>query len=332
MPLTSEQRMRAVIWSEEGISHREISRRLNCSHSTISRFLQNYAATNSIHRQPGSGRPPATSSSQDDTLINLSLRHRLRSSRQLRNDMENRGVAVSTSTVQRRLRAAGILSRIAVPRPLLGQPQREARLEFAIQHQLWTNAHFANVLFTDEAPFYVGSTGGRVWVHLRQGERPPEAQTMPRLRRPGPRIMVWGAIRRSGVGPLVRVNGNLTANRYLEILNEVIPQIQRNHNFVWMHDNAPAHRARIVQQYFAEHRIRLLPWPPYSPDLNPIENVWGYITQNVSRSHVSTPDQLWRRVQQFWAAISAEQCRHYIDSMPTRLEQVRLRKGGNTDY
>lgn len=332
MPLTPEQRIRAVIWSEDGISQREIARRLHCSHRTISAVLQNYAATGSVHRLPGSGRPSASSAAQDAALINLSLRHRLRSARQLRDNWQTRGVSVSTRTVQRRLRAAGLFARIAIPRPLLLEPQREARLQFAIRHQQWTNAHWANVLFTDEAPFYVGSSAGRIWVRVRQGERIQQAQTAPRLRRPGPHIMVWGAIRRSGVGPLIRINGTVTAAGYLIILNEAVPQIQRNRNFIWMQDNAPPHRAQTVQQFFAEHHITLLSWPPNSPDLNPIENVWGYITQNLPRSHITTPDQLWRRVQQFWSNIHSELCQHLIDSMPARLEQVRQRNGGNTDY
>lgn len=332
MTLTSEQRIRAVIWNENGVTVREIARRLQCAPSTISRFLQNHAATGSVRRLHGSGRPRGSTVSEDAMLIRLSLHHRLRSARQLRDDWENRGVTASTRTVQRRLRAAGLFARISVPRPILSESHREARLQFAVRHQLWTPAHFANVLFTDEAPFFVGSSGGRVWVRLRQGERHPAAQTIPRVRRPGPHILVWGAIRRSGVGPLVRFDGNVTARRYIEVLNQVVPQIQMNRNFMWMQDNATPHRARCVQQYFADHHIRLLDWPPNSPDLNPMENIWGFISQNMSRSHITTTVQLWHRLQQFWGTISVEQCQHLIDSMPVRLQQVRDRDGGNTDY
>jgi transposase len=206
-------------------------------------------------------------------------------------------------------------------------------MEFALRYQHWTATDFANVLFTDEAPFFVGSSGGRIYVRLRQGERNiPEAQTLPRLRRPGPKILVWGCMRRSGVGPLIRVAGNVTANRYLQILDEALAEIPRNRNFLWMHDNAPAHRAQITQRYFVTHRIQLLSWPPLSPDLNPIENLWGYMTQNMSRTGIETPLQLWNRVRQFWASISAEHCQNLIDSMPRRLLQVRERNGGPTDY
>jgi hypothetical protein len=207
-------------------------------------------------------------------------------------------------------------------------------MRFALTHQHWTADNFANVLFTDEAPFSPQHSGGRVWVRLRQGERNiPEAQTIPRIRRPGPHILVWGAIRRSGVGPIFRINGNLNSNGYLRLVQDALEQIQRGRGFIWMHDNAPAHRARIIQQYFQSHSIRTLSWPPNSPELNPIENVWGIITQRLLSANLTTTDQLWNRVQQIWASeITPQLCQHLIDSMPTRIQQVLQSNGGPINY
>lgn len=46
-----------------------------------------------------------------------------------------------------------------------------------------------------------------------------------------------------------------------------------------MPDGASVHRAHIVKQILAEMRIKILIWPPYSPDLNPIENLWAAMKQ-----------------------------------------------------
>jgi transposase len=40
----------------------------------------------------------------------------------------------------------------------------------------------------------------------------------------------------------------------------------------FMQDNAPIHSAQKVQDWLRNHEIPVMTWPPYSPDLNPIEN------------------------------------------------------------
>ena len=42
-----------------------------------------------------------------------------------------------------------------------------------------------------------------------------------------------------------------------------------------MQDNAPVHTAAVVKEYLGEHEIVPTVWPPYSPDLSPIEIIWG---------------------------------------------------------
>ncbi|GFR65550.1 transposable element Tcb2 transposase [Elysia marginata] len=86
--------------------------------------------------------------------------------------------------------------------------------------------------------------------------------------------MVWGGITAAGKTPLVTVHGNLTARRYIDgiLRPHVVPAIH-NQGLTFMQDKAPAHRARITNQFLYENNIPVLhPWPPYSPDLNPIEH------------------------------------------------------------
>jgi transposase len=49
-------------------------------------------------------------------------------------------------------------------------------------------------------------------------------------------------------------------------------------NFIFQDDNCRVNRARVVREFLDEQGVRTLPWSSKSPDLNPIENIWGRMT------------------------------------------------------
>ena len=48
-----------------------------------------------------------------------------------------------------------------------------------------------------------------------------------------------------------------------------------------MHDDAPTHTAYIVRDALEELAIEVMIWPPHSPDLNPIENLWALLKAEI---------------------------------------------------
>jgi len=50
-----------------------------------------------------------------------------------------------------------------------------------------------------------------------------------------------------------------------------------------MHDNVSGHTARVVKALREELQVQLMIWPPYSPDLNPIENLWALMKAEIYR-------------------------------------------------
>ncbi|GFW95574.1 transposable element Tcb1 transposase [Trichonephila clavipes] len=92
--------------------------------------------------------------------------------------------------------------------------------------------------------------------------------TTPLLTAPG--IMVWDGIGYHSRTPLVRIAGTLNNQSYIsEMLGPVVlPYLQGLATAIFQQDNARPHVAGIVQRFFVNHQIELLPWLARSPDLS----------------------------------------------------------------
>lgn len=74
-------------------------------------------------------------------------------------------------------------------------------------------------------------------------------------------------------------NANVNAQRTVAFLARLERQLGAPFVVVW--DRLQAHRAIIVREYLAAHpTVRGVFLPPYAPELNPIEYLWGYLKMN----------------------------------------------------
>ncbi|GFY27389.1 transposable element Tcb1 transposase [Trichonephila clavipes] len=153
---------------------------------------------------------------------------------------------------------------------------------------------------------------------------------------PVPGIMVWGGIGYHSRTPLVRIAGTLNSQRYIsEVLEPVVlPYLQDLTTSFFQQDSARPHVARIVQKFFINHQIELLPWPARSSDLSPIENMCSMVGQRLTQitSPAATPDQLLQRVEAAWSAVPQEHIQSLFESMPRRDAAVISNNGGYSGY
>ncbi|UYV72732.1 hypothetical protein LAZ67_10000444 [Cordylochernes scorpioides] len=226
--------------------------------------------------------------------------------------------SISTRTISRRLVANGLHSCRPLRRLPLTPPNRRQRLEWCRARSTWMT-EWHRVVFSDESRFCLSSDSRRVRVWRRRGEKsnPAAIVERPTVRQRG--IMVWGAIAYDSRSPLLRIQGTMTAQRYVDdVLRPVtLPYLQGVPNALYQQDNARPHTARISQQALQD--VQMLPWPPYSPDLSPIEHVWDIIGRRLhALPQPRSEDELWQMVDREWRAIPQDAIRTLIDSLPRR--------------
>ncbi|UYV76758.1 hypothetical protein LAZ67_14001967 [Cordylochernes scorpioides] len=227
--------------------------------------------------------------------------------------------SISTRTISRRLVANGLHSCRPLRRLPLTPPNRRQRLEWCRARTTWMT-EWHRVVFSDESRFCLSSDSRRVRVWRRRGERsnPAAIVERPTVRHRG--IMVWGAIAYDSRSPLLRIQGTMTAQRYVDdVLRPVtLPYLQGVPNALYQQDNVRPHTARISQQALQD--VQMLPWPPYSPDLSPIEHVWDIIGRRLhALPQPRSEDELWQMVEREWRAIPQDTIRTLIDSLPRRV-------------
>ncbi len=220
-------------------------------------------------------------------------------------------------------------------KPLLNQRQRQKHLTWAVEKKNWTVAQWSKVLFSDESKFCIsfGNQGPRVWRKSGEAQNPCCLKSSVKFPQS---VMIWAAMSSAGVGPLCFLKSTVNAAIYQEILEHfMLPsaaKINGDADFIFQQDLAPAHTAKGTKSWFNDHGVTVLDWPANSPDLNPIENLWGIVKRKMRDTRPNNADDLKAAIKATCASIPPQQCHKLITSMPCRIEAVIKAKGAPTKY
>ena len=131
--------------------------------------------------------------------------------------------------------------------------------------------------------------------------------------------------------------GRMNGVRYINLIEKQI----NNHaecisrpDYIFQQDNAPVHTSRLVQSYFNENNISILPWPARTPDLNIIENFWPELVHNVyaNGKQYQHVQKLKNAIVREWDKLNQNYIQKLYKSIANRTIEVIENKGGCTHY
>jgi len=88
----------------------------------------------------------------------------------------------------------------------------------------------------------------------------------------------------------------------------------------------------VVQSWVHGQAINVLDFPPFSPDLNPIENLWPRVQRLMDQEHPATAEQVADAWEDKWPELSLDIFRDYAQSMPARFAAGLAAGGDATKY
>jgi transposase len=316
--LSAANRHKIVILHKDlHLSLHQIARRVGCSYHTVQHTLQRYAATGEVTDRPRSGRPSVMNFSSLKRLNRLIRSRPSATATSLATALTaHTGQRISPRTIQRaRTHSLGFHPVHQIIVQSLTQGAKTKRLNYATTH---LNSDFHNILFSDEKQFVLQNTGEVVWI--KEGEANPTRE----VNQMKASVMVWGCVWFWGKSELYTTRSTINAQHYTNILaSHLLPSMPTSSRFQFMHDNAAPHKAAYTRNWLVNFGVNVLPdYPPYSPELNPIEHVWSWMAAFVNGEGPTDQRSLERAVELAWQEIPQSRIQACIEHLPAVCRQV----------
>lgn len=325
--LTQQEKDSILDLRKKGRSYGEIAKEIKRSKCAVHNFLNNSLNNRQKKRV---GRKKKLSDRQRRSILRTASNRSISSSG-IKNQL---GLNVSRWTVNRVLQSAPNLVLMKKKKsPPLKPIHKENRLGWAKDHMTW-NQEWKNVVWSDEKKFNFDGPDGfsYYWHDIRK-----EEQLFSKRNQGGGSVMVWASFGWNGKSEICFIDERMNAENYRQLLNDHLTHIGSTiggDKWIFQQDNAPIHRANANINWFKSRKIDVLPWPAYSPDLNPIENLWGILVRKVyegGRQFYRTND-LKKAIEDCWAKIELHVLQNLVESMPNRIFQVIRLNGAKTKY
>src|SRR5829696_2009807 len=282
-PYSQDLRQRVVDTVQRGEgSLRQIARRFLVSVSFVTRLLKQYRSTSSLRPQPhGGGHPPALGPEDLERLRELI---RQQPDATLEECRQRLGASCSTMTISRALRKLGLPHKKKVPRaqeqdrPDVQEQRREFGEELA-------GLDPRRLVFVDEC-------GANTAMTRTHGRAPAGERVYANTPGHWESITLTCGVRLSGVTAALAFPGATNTGVFETYVEEVlVPELKPGDVVIW--DNLKPHQSEEAIEAVAAVKARVVPLPPWSPDLTPIEEMISKVKGSMRSAAARTKEAVY---------------------------------------
>lgn len=364
MPLSEEKKWSIIsAWKKTG-NIQKTARLTKVSRNAARRWVLRYQESNSLSARAGPGRKRLLDGPAAEQAVQLLLSSDCGAAQDAAVALYDANITphiVHKSTITRAVKRHGkhggqvIIPSRGAPRKELSAANKAKRLAFAEANK---RRSWKNVMFTDRKKFYFRYPGSRVkpcqWI-VKGSTRRATTVNHPLGLNVYAGITVHGVTRAHIVAGTSKhktkynnKNGaearNITAAEYTDVVKSTFLRdgarlfgVEGVSSWQLQQDNDPTHRA--ARAAVSEFNMRkassisiLGDWPPNSPDLNPIENLWAWVEAKVNAMGCQTFEEFSQAVLQQLATVPKAMLVNLFASMPRRMAKVIELGGERTKY
>lgn len=353
------RRARFRSYIEEGHSHSEAARLAKVPRTTALRWItQRPSDRRTGKTRPG--RPSLISDEKVEEIIAWMTGHFDRRTMPLQKIAEVHGIKASDDTILAAFARFGYHHHIPDCKPFLSNGNKLKRWTFSIENWDRPKEYWRKGIYYDESTIQ-SNMRRRLKVLRKRGERRRLDCIQFKFTSGRTSIHIAAAIGYNFKSKLLVLSTEgegkgFTQKKYAkQVLHGLLGDICKekhglkagefctDHDYFVVEDGSKVHgkvdtkrNKGLCNKARVECFIYSINWPPSSPDLNPIENVWRILKQKLRNRNPFggwSLKNLTDAVFDIWEnEIKVEDFNKYIDSLPERLTLVRFRKGAQTHW